>query len=98
MVAWVVIYRRHFTLSVPCEGLGPAGPFALPLSTPLSPLPHLSTLLPYTCALFCAFLHSPKTQSFSFHTVPHSFPKNKGWPYFQQMLSPDPKSFRIRIS
>ncbi len=39
MVAWVVIDRRHHRQ---------AGPFALPLSTPLFPLPHLSPLLPYS--------------------------------------------------
>ncbi len=37
MVAWVVIDRRHHRQ---------AGPLALPLSTPLFPLPHLSPLLP----------------------------------------------------
>ena len=37
MVAWVVIDRRHHRQ---------AGPFALPLSTPLFPPPHLSPLLP----------------------------------------------------
>ncbi len=39
MVAWVVIDRRHHRQ---------AGPFALPLSTPLFPPPHLSPLLPYS--------------------------------------------------
>src|SRR6266851_181734 len=39
MVAWVVLDRRHYRQ---------AGPFALPLSTPLFPLPHLSPLLPYS--------------------------------------------------
>src|SRR5216683_1125083 len=39
MVAWVVLDRRHYR-----QG----GPFALPLSTPLFPLPHLSPLLPYS--------------------------------------------------
>jgi len=89
MVAWVVIDRRHHRQ---------AAPFALPLSTPLLPLPHLSPLFPVVYALFCSFLHLPKNQSFSFHALPHSFTKNEGWSYFQQMLFPDPKFFRIRIS
>src|SRR5260370_40912559 len=69
MLAWVVIYRRRHRQ---------AGPFALLLPTPLFPLPHLSPLLPVVSALFCTFLHPPKTQSFSFHALPHSFTKNKG--------------------
>ena len=39
MVVWVVIDRRHYRQ---------ADPFALPLSTPPFPLPHLSPLLPYS--------------------------------------------------
>src|SRR6266851_1892572 len=39
MVVWVVIDRRHYRQ---------ADPFALPLSTPLFPLLHLSPLLPYS--------------------------------------------------
>src|SRR6266478_550081 len=39
MVAWVVLDRRHYRQ---------AGPFALPLSTPLFPLPPLSPLLSYS--------------------------------------------------
>src|SRR5229473_1027572 len=48
MVAWVVIDRRHFTLSVLCEGHRQAPLFASLLPTPLFPLPHLSPLLPYS--------------------------------------------------
>src|SRR5713101_8066207 len=48
-----------------------------PLLTPLFPLPHLSPLLPVIYALFCVFLHTLKTQLFSFHTLPHSFTKIK---------------------
>src|SRR6266852_2906873 len=57
----------------------------------------LSPLLPVISALFCRFLHPPKTQLFSFHTLPHSFTK-KGCLCFQQILFPDPNFFRIRIS
>src|SRR6266851_8211995 len=39
MVAWVVIDRQH---------LRQPAPFALPLSTPLFPLPHLAPLLSYS--------------------------------------------------
>src|SRR6266446_4150919 len=61
MVAWVVIDRRHHRQ---------AGPFALPLSTPLFPLPHLSPLLPYSYGhSYTMATHQPLcNQSF-----PHSF-------------------------
>src|SRR6266851_10171679 len=75
MLASVVIDRRHFTLSDLREGHRQAAPFALLLPTPL---PHLSPLLPVIYALFCVFLHTLKTQLFSFHTLPHSFTKTKG--------------------
>src|SRR5229473_6711088 len=39
MAAWVVLDRRHYRR---------AGTFALPLSTPPFPLPHLTPLLPYS--------------------------------------------------
>src|SRR6266436_4934107 len=46
---------------------------------PLSPIPYtLSPFFSHSCALFCAFLHSPKTQLFSFQSLPHSSSKNKG--------------------
>src|SRR5712664_1937970 len=46
---------------------------------PLSPIPYtLSPFFSHSCALFCAFLHSPKTQPFSFQSLPHSSSKNKG--------------------
>ena len=95
MLTWVVIDRRHFTLSGLREGHRPAG---LPLLTPLLPLPLLSPLLPVVSALFCAFLHIHETQLFSFHTLPHSFTKTKGDRTSIKMLFPDPNFFRIRIS
>src|SRR5712692_3377685 len=61
MVAWVVIDRRHHRQ---------AGPFALPLSTPLFPLPHLSPLLPtpyghsYTTAARQPLCNQSLTHSF----------------------------------
>jgi hypothetical protein len=38
-------------------------------------VPCLSLFVSHSCALFCAFLHSRKTQPFSFHAFPHSLPK-----------------------
>src|SRR6267378_2960014 len=49
---------------------------------PLSPIPYtLSPFLSYSCALFCAFLHSPKLQLFSFQEIPHSLLKIRGVAY-----------------
>ena len=36
------------------------------------------SLFSYGYELFCCFLHSPKTQLFSFHAIPHSFAKTPG--------------------
>jgi hypothetical protein len=44
-----------------------------PPQFPLSPLCSCS------CTLFCTFLHSRKTQPFSFHAIPHSLRKTPGW-------------------
>ena len=54
MLACVVTYRRHFTLSDLRDGHRQAAPFPLLLPTPLFPLPHLSPLLPVVSALSCA--------------------------------------------
>jgi hypothetical protein len=35
----------------------------------------LSPFFSHSCALFCAFLHSAKTQALSFQAIPHSLPK-----------------------
>src|SRR5713101_1700611 len=66
MVAWVVLDRRHYRQ---------AGPFALPLSTPLFPLPHLTPLLPYS------YGHSYTTaapQPLCNQSVTHSFYRHGG--------------------
>ena len=64
MVAWVVIDRRHHRL---------AGPFALPLSTPLFPLPHL--LLPYSYGhSYTTATHQPLCNQ----SVTHSFDLHGG--------------------
>src|SRR6267142_5576041 len=51
---------------------------SVPHFTPLFPLSRVSPLFPVASALFCTFLHPPKTQLFSFHTLPHSFTKTNG--------------------
>src|SRR6266436_574957 len=35
----------------------------------------LFSFFSYSCALFCAFLHSQKSQLFSFHAIAHSLTK-----------------------
>src|SRR6266478_6366027 len=37
---------------------------------------YSSSFFSHSCALFCAFLHSTKTQLSSFQSLPHSLPKN----------------------
>src|SRR6266446_8316969 len=66
MVAWVVLDRRHYRR---------AGTFALPLSTPPFPLPHLTPLLPYS------YGHSYTTsapQPLCNQSVTHSFYRHGG--------------------
>ncbi len=61
MAACVVIDRRHYRQ---------AGPFALPLSTPLFPPPHLSPLLPYSYGhSYTTATHQPLCNQ----SVTHSF-------------------------
>src|SRR5712664_2766157 len=48
-----------------------------PLATPHSAR-YSSSFFSHPCALFCAFLHSEKTQLSSFQSFPHSFAKNTG--------------------
>src|SRR5229473_5748531 len=64
-----------------CHGGGvpPSGSPSLERD-PLVPRSHpLSPFLSYSCALFCVFLHSSKTQPFSFQAFPHSLRKTGGW-------------------
>src|SRR6267378_4967232 len=54
-------------------------PVALPSRQRSSRMPipcFLSPLFSIPCALFCTFLHSPKTQLFYFQAIPHSASKN----------------------
>src|SRR5229473_6544462 len=39
-------------------------------------LHYSSSFFSHSCALFCAFLHFPRIQPFSFQSFPHSSPKN----------------------
>ena len=41
-------------------------------------VPELSPFLLNSCALFCAFLHLPKSQLICFQAIPHSLQKNTG--------------------
>src|SRR5216683_313320 len=66
MVAWVVLDRRHSR-----QG----GPFALPLSSPLFPLPHLSPLLPYSYGhSYTTATHQPLCNQ----SLTHSFHRDGG--------------------
>src|SRR5712664_387374 len=65
------------------------------LATHLSPL-YSSSFFSHSCALFCTFSHSPKTQPSYFQSLAHSLPKNpRGWVHH---LSPQvsPRTNRIR--
>ncbi len=56
-----------------CDGGYPScQPSKLPT---LQRVSELSPLFSYLCELFCKFLHSPKTQLFSFQAIPHSLQK-----------------------
>jgi|SRR5712664_3807528 len=48
-----------------------------PLATPRSAR-YSSSFFSHPCALFCAFLHSEKTQLFYFQSLPHCLPKTSG--------------------
>src|SRR3989442_183763 len=58
------------------------------------------SLFSYGYELFCCFLHSRKTQPFSFHAIPHSFAKTPGvvWVFLTNKFFLDPNFFRIHIS
>jgi hypothetical protein len=85
-----VSFNHLHTLSTATEGVGGTPPprrsnvsAYLLLSTPFF-LMHLrvahfsSPFFSYPCALFCAFLHSQKTQPPCFQSIPHSSSKNTG--------------------
>src|SRR6266851_5850685 len=63
------------------KNTGGGGPFlssrSSSFSTHHSPL-YSSPFFSNSCALFCAFLHSPKTQLFCFQAIPHSLRKTPG--------------------
>src|SRR5260370_21243251 len=93
--------RRGYEIRRRARGASPLFILALnfELFTSFSPtFPELSPLLPAVSALFCHFLYSPRTQSFYFHAIPHSFTKRGGVRTSCKMLFPDPEFFRVRIS
>ena|SRR2546425_11979047 len=74
-----------FTLPAPASSGTPAegnSPRAYPergRRRPTSHSPLYSTsFFSHSCALFCAFLHFPKTQLLSFQAIPHSLQKTWG--------------------
>src|ERR1700674_1087401 len=60
-------------------GLGPRRPFGLSDLRTFQHVLGLSPVFSHSCALFCTFLHSPKTQPFYFQAIPHSLLRNGGW-------------------
>ncbi len=51
----------------------------------------LSPSFSHSCALFCAFLHSTKTQLFCFQSIPHSLPRTAGGGVCLSNLQPPPR-------
>src|SRR6266446_10344323 len=51
----------------------------------------LSPSFSHSCALFCAFLHSTKTQLFCFQSIPHSLPRTAGGGVCLSSLQPPPR-------
>jgi hypothetical protein len=71
-----------FDIHTKCRGCTPLG---VPTAYPLPLIPVLvprktegSPFFSHSCALFCTFLHSRKTQLFSFQAFPHSLAKTPG--------------------
>ncbi len=55
------------------------GPLNISTLKPAMVFFGLSLFLSHSCALFCTFLHSSKTQLFSSQAIPHSFTKTREW-------------------
>src|SRR5260370_1367651 len=74
--------------------------FTPPLASPPSPFvirhspQHSSPFFSHSCALFCTFLHSRKTQLFYFQALPHSLRKTPGGWGRVIMLTSHPSSPR----
>src|SRR5229473_3365459 len=88
MVIFYMNYEPHLQRTTPAHR--PLTPLShstplLPIASALfcaidAPQPFSFQSFPHSFALFCKFLHPPKTQPFSFHAIPHSFAKNtRGW-------------------
>src|ERR1700682_3772869 len=60
-------------------GCVPLFPTCQPSNLPMfQRVSELSPLFSHSCALFCPFLHSAKTQLFYFQAIPHSLQKKNG--------------------
>ena len=63
-------------------GCVPLFPTCQPSNLPMfQRVSELSPLFSHSCALFCTFLHSRKSQLVSFQAIPHSLQKNGGRGY-----------------
>src|SRR5260370_1443600 len=58
-----------------CTNNSHSGTRHAPFPAPASKLQGLTSVFSHSCALFCTFLHSSKTQLFCFQAIPHSLPK-----------------------
>jgi len=64
----------------------------------LSPIPYnLSPFFSHSCTLFCAFLHSPKTQLSCFQSIAHSLHKNRGWGRSQLAFNSPPRQAALPL-
>jgi len=64
----------------------------------LSTIPYnLSPFFSHSCALFCTFLHSPKTQLSCFQSIAHSLHKNRGWGRSQLAFNSPPRQAALPL-
>src|SRR5712664_2697514 len=90
-----LIFNHFRTLSIVTGGV--RGLSVKNSTTPvLTPIPYtLSPFFSNSCALFCAFLHSEKTQLLSFQAIPHSASKNQA-AWGGVLLTSRPSAHQIR--
>src|SRR5882762_4123560 len=70
----------------------------LQLSIPFHLSPYdLSPFFSHSCALFCTFLHSPKTQLSCFQSIAHSLHKNRGWGRSQLAFNSPPRQAALPL-
>src|SRR5882762_3649348 len=58
---------------------------------------NLSPFFSDSCALFCTFLHSPKTQLSCFQSIAHSLHKNRGWGRSQLAFNSPPRQAALPL-